>query len=122
MVQLRSILIVADNTGARKIKVIGMGGNSRTRYARIGQIVRATVTDAMPEGMVKRKEKVKAVIVRTVNPLKRSDGSYVRFAHNCAVIVDDDKNPRGTRIFGPVPRELREANFSKIISLAPEVV
>ena len=122
MVQLRTILIAADNTGAKRLKVIGFPGHSRRRYARIGDIIVAAVSDALPDGIVKRREKVKAVLVRTVSPIKRSDGSYLRFSRNCAVIVDDDKNPRGTRIFGPVPRELRDANFTKIISLAPEVL
>ena len=122
MVQLRSMLLVADNTGARKIRVIGVVGSSKKRYARVGELVMASVKDALPDGIVKKKEKVKAVIVRTVMPIKRADGSYIRFDHNCAVIVDADKNPRGTRVFGPVPKELRDANFTKIISLAPEVL
>jgi large subunit ribosomal protein L14 len=122
MVQLRTILEVADNTGAKKISLIGILGNSRRRYARVGDIVRANVKDALPDGVVKKKEVVKAVIVRTKAPIRRPDGSYVRFDHNCAVIIDDDFNPRGTRVFGPVPRELREAKFMKIVSLAPEVL
>ncbi len=122
MVHLRSILTVADNTGAKKVMVIGIVGSSRKRYARIGDIVTASVKDAIPDGVVKKKEKVKAVIVRTVQPLKRSDGSIIKFDHNSVVIIDADKNPRGTRVFGPVPRELRESNFTKIISLAPEVL
>jgi len=122
MVQLRSMLVVADNTGAKKIQVIGFVGYSRKRYAKIGDIVVASVKDALPNGLVKKKEKVKAVIVRTVKSLSRPDGSYIKFDRNCAIIIDDDKNPKGTRVFGPVPRELREANFVKIISLAPEVL
>jgi large subunit ribosomal protein L14 len=122
MVQLRSILDVADNTGAKKICLIGISGNSRRRYAHVGDVVVASVKDAIPNGVVKRREVVKAVIVRTVMPIRRADGSSVRFDHNCAVIIDDEFNPRGTRVFGPVPRELREARFMKIISLAPEVL
>ena len=122
MVQLRTMLDVADNTGAKKIRVIGILGSSKKKYARVGDIVVASVKDALPNGIVKKKEKVKAVIVRTVKPIRRPDGSYIKFDHNCAVIVDNEKNPRGTRVFGPVPRELRDANFTKIISLAPEVL
>ncbi len=122
MIQLRSVLIVADNTGAKKIRVIGFVGVSKRKYARVGDIVVASVKDALPDGVVKRKEKVKAVIVRTVKPIKRKDGTTLKFDHNCAIIVDNDGNPRGTRVFGPVPRELRDKNFTKIISLAPEVL
>ena len=122
MVQLRTMLDVADNTGAKKIRVIGILGSSKKKYARVGDIVVASVKDALPDGIVKKKEKVKAVIVRTVKPIRRPDGSYIKFDHNCAVIVDNEKNPRGTRVFGPVPRELRDLNFTKIISLAPEVL
>jgi len=122
MVQLRSILIVADNTGAKKIMVIGIPGASKKRYAKVGDIVSATVKDAIPDGIVKKKEKVKAVVIRTSSPIRRKDGSYIKFDHNCGVIIDNEKNPRGTRVFGPVPKELRDANFSKIISLAPEVL
>lgn len=122
MVQLRSMLIVADNTGAKKIRVIGFAGYSRKRYAGVGDIVVASVKDALPDGLVKKKEVVKAVVVRTVKAISRPDGSYIKFERNCAIIVDADKNPRGTRVFGPVPRELRDCNFAKIISLAPEVL
>ncbi|HDD64912.1 MAG TPA: 50S ribosomal protein L14 [Firmicutes bacterium] len=122
MVQLRTMLDVADNTGAKKIRVIGIVGSSKKKYARVGDIIVASVKDALPNGIVKRKEKVRAVIVRTVKPIRRPDGSYIKFDHNCAVIIDNEKNPRGTRVFGPVPRELRDANFTKIISLAPEVL
>ncbi len=122
MVQLRSVLTVADNSGAKKVMVIGIVGSSRKRYARVGDIVMASVKDAMPDGVVKKKEKVKAVVVRTAKSLKRADGSTIKFDTNSVVIIDDDKNPRGTRVFGPVPRELRESNFTKIISLAPEVL
>jgi len=116
------MLIVADNTGAKKIRVIGFVGYSKKRYAKVGDIIVASVKDALPDGLVKKKEVVKAVVVRTVNPISRSDGSYIKFERNCAIIVDNDKNPRGTRVFGPVPRELRDCNFAKIISLAPEVL
>ena len=122
MIQLRSVLIVADNTGAKKIRVIGFVGVSRRRYARVGDIIVASVKDALPNGVVKKKEKVKAVIVRTSKPIKRKDGTSLKFDHNCAIIVDNEGNPRGTRVFGPVPRELRDKNFTKIISLAPEVL
>lgn len=122
MLQLNSILNVADNTGAKKIMIIGIPGSTGKRYARVGEIIMGSVKDAIPDGVVKKKEKVKAVVVRTVNRIKRKDGSYIRFDHNCAVIIDEDKNPRGTRVFGPIPRELRDGNFMKIISLAPEVL
>jgi large subunit ribosomal protein L14 len=122
MVRLMSVLTVADNTGAKKIMIIGIPGHSGRKYAKIGDIIVASVKDAIPEGIVKKKEKVKAVVVRTVSPIKRHDGSIIKFDHNCAVIIDEEKNPRGTRVFGPVPRELRENNFTKIISLAPEVL
>jgi len=122
MIQLRSVLIVADNTGAKKIRVIGFVGVSKRKYARVGDIIVASVKDALPDGVVKKKEKVKAVIVRTSKPIKRKDGTTLKFDHNCAIIVDNEGNPRGTRVFGPVPRELRDKNFTKIISLAPEVL
>lgn len=122
MVQLQSVLTVADNSGAKKIMVVGIPGHTGRRYAKVGDIVMASVKDAIPDGIVKKKEKVKAVVVRTVQPIKRQDGSVIRFDHNCAVIVDEEKNPRGTRVFGPVPKELRDGNFTKIISLAPEVL
>ena len=122
MIQLRSVLIVADNTGAKKIRVIGFVGVSKRKYARVGDIIVASVKDALPNGVVKKKEKVKAVIVRTSKPIKRKDGTTLKFDHNCAIIVDSEGNPRGTRVFGPVPRELRDKNFTKIISLAPEVL
>lgn len=122
MVQLRSILEVADNTGAKKLSVIGILGSSKRKYAYVGDIIVASVKDALPDGAVKKKEVVKAVVIRTKKPISRSDGSYICFDHNCAVIIDQDKNPKGTRVFGPVPRELRQANFIKILSLAPEVI
>jgi len=116
------MLQVADNTGAKKIMVIGFVGSSKRRYGYVGDIVVCSVKDAIPDGIVKKKEKVRAVIVRTKKEIKRKDGSVIRFDHNCAVIIDNEGNPRGTRVFGPVPRELREKNFTKIISLAPEVI
>ena len=122
MIQMRSILDVADNSGARKIAVINPIGGSTGRYARLGDIVTASVKEATPEGTVKKGQVVKAVIVRTVKERRRADGSYIRFDENAAVILKADGEPRGTRIFGPVGRELREKKFMRIISLAPEVL
>ena len=122
MIQQESRLKVADNTGAKELLCIRVMGGSLRRYANIGDIIVATVKDATPGGVVKKGEVVKAVIVRSVKGVRRSDGSYVRFDDNAAVLIKEDKNPRGTRIFGPVARELREKNFMKIISLAPEVL
>jgi len=121
MVQMQSSLDVADNSGARRIVVIRVLGQNK-KYARIGDIVRATVKEAQPRGMVRHGEKVHAVIVRTASSIRRPDGSCLRFDRNAAVILDEQGNPRGSRIFGPVARELREKNFMKIISLAPEVL
>jgi large subunit ribosomal protein L14 len=122
MVQMRSRLMVADNTGARMARMIGVLGKP-TRFARVGDVITCNVREASPTGSVKKGEVVTAVIVRTRQPLKRADGSYLRFDHNAIVIIDKkDRNPKGTRIFGPVARELREKNFMKIISLAPEVL
>lgn len=121
MIQMRSITEVADNTGARRVSIIEALGPNR-RYAHVGDIVTANVKEAIPDGTVKKGEVVKAVVVRTKHPIRRADGSYLRFDANAIVIIDKDFNPRGTRIFGPVPRELREKNFMKIISLAPEVL
>jgi large subunit ribosomal protein L14 len=121
MIQIRSWLNIADNTGARKATMIGVIGR-KTLIARIGDIVTANVKEAAPDGTVKKSEVVRAVIVRTRYPIRRNDGSYLRFDSNAAVIIDKDSNPRGTRIFGPVARELREKNFMKIVSLAPEVL
>jgi large subunit ribosomal protein L14 len=115
-------LIVADNSGARKIRAICLLGGSKRRYARIGDIIVAAVKEAIPTGTVKRKAVVKAVIVRTRRGLRRKDGSNIRFDDNAAVIIKDDMNPVGTRVFGPVARELRGKNFMKIISLASEVL
>lgn len=122
MVQVQTRLTVADNTGAKELMVIRVLGGSKRRYARVGDIVVASVKDATPGGVVKKGEVVKAVIVRTTKQTRRPDGSYIRFDDNAGVIIKDDKNPRGTRIFGPVARELREKEFMKIISLAPEVL
>jgi large subunit ribosomal protein L14 len=122
MVQQETRLRVADNTGAKEILCIRVLGGSKRRYAAIGDIIVATVKDATPGGVVKRGEVVKAVVVRTVDKVRRRDGSYVRFDENAAVIIKDDNTPRGTRIFGPVARELREKAFMKIVSLAPEVL
>ena len=121
MIQIRSWLNIADNTGARKATMIGVIGR-KTLIAKIGDIVTANVQEAAPDGTVKKSEVVRAVIVRTRYPIRRNDGSYLRFDSNAAVIIDKDSNPRGTRIFGPVARELREKNFMKIVSLAPEVL
>ena len=121
MIQIRSHLDVADNTGARTVWAIGfVGGNKR--YAYVGDIISAHVREAAPDGTVKQGEVVRAVLVRTKHPLRRADGSYLRFDSNAVVIIDKEENPRGTRIFGPVARELRDKNFMKIISLAPEVL
>ena len=122
MIQQESRLKVADNTGAKEILCIRVLGGSKRRYAGIGDIIIATVKDAIPGGTVKRGEVVKAVVVRTVKERRRADGSYIRFDENAAVLIKNDNDPRGTRIFGPVGRELREKRFMKIVSLAPEVL
>jgi large subunit ribosomal protein L14 len=122
MIQVRTILDVADNSGARKLSCIGVPGGSRKRYARVGDIITASVKEAMPNTPIKKGDVVKAVVVRTKKELARPDGSYIRFDKNAAVLIDTQRNPRGTRIFGPVPRELREKQFMRIISLAPEVI
>ncbi len=122
MIQQESRLKVADNTGAKEILCIRVLGGSRRRYGRIGDVIVATVKDATPGGVVKKGDVVRAVIVRTVNTTRRKDGSYIRFDENAAVILKEDMTPRGTRIFGPVARELREKHFMKIVSLAPEVL
>lgn len=122
MIQQETVLNVADNTGAKKILCIQVMGGSYRKYGNIGDIITASVKDASPGGVVKKGEVVKAVVVRTKKGLRRNDGSYIRFDENAAVIIKDDKSPRGTRIFGPVARELRDKNFMKIISLAPEVL
>ena len=122
MVQTETRLKVADNTGAKELLCIRVLGGSVKRYAGVGDIIVASVKDATPGGVVKKGDVVKAVVVRTVKEVRRKDGSYIRFDDNAAVIIKDDKNPKGTRIFGPVARELREKQFMKIISLAPEVL
>ena len=122
MIQQESRLKVADNSGAREILAVKILGGTGRKYASIGDIITATVKHAMPGGQVKKGELVKAVIVRTKREVRRKDGSYIKFDDNAAVIVRDDKSPRGTRIFGPVARELREEGFMKILSLAPEVL
>lgn len=121
MIQIESTLDVADNSGARKIMAIRVLGQSK-KYAAIGDIIRATVKEAQPNAAIKKGELVRAVVVRTAANIRRSDGSFLRFDRNAAVIIDDEGNPRGTRIFGPVARELRDKNFMKIVSLAPEVL
>lgn len=122
MVQQESILKIADNTGARRALVIRVLGGSRRRYAGLGDVVVVTIKDALPTGQVKKGEVAKAVIVRTVRGTRRRDGSYIKFDENAAVLINDAKEPRGTRIFGPVGRELRERRYMKIVSLAPEVL
>ncbi len=122
MVQQQSILKVADNTGAKEIMCIRCLGGSYRKYAGVGDVIVASVKTATPGGVVKKGDVVKAVVVRTKKPIRRADGSYVRFDENAAVIIKDDKTPRGTRIFGPVARELRDGDYMKILSLAPEVL
>ena len=122
MLQMQTYLKVADNTGAKELMCIRVLGGSRRRYANIGDVVVASVKKAAPGGMVKKGDVVKAVIVRSVKGVRREDGTYIRFDENAAVIVKEDKNPRGTRIFGPVARELRDKDYLKILSLAPEVL
>ena len=122
MIQQESRLRVADNTGAREILTIRVMGGSRRRYASVGDIIVATVKQANPNGTVKKGDVVKAVVVRTKKPFGRNDGTSISFDENAAVLIDAARNPRGTRIFGPVARELREKNFMKIVSLAPEVL
>ena len=122
MIQQETRLKVADNSGAREVLTIKVLGGSGRKTANIGDVIVCTVKNATPGGVVKKGDVVKAVVVRTVNKTRRKDGSYIRFDENAAVIIKDDKNPRGTRIFGPVARELREKQFMKIVSLAPEVL
>ena len=122
MIQQQTLLNVADNTGAKQLMCIRVLGGSGRRYAAIGDVVVACVKKAAPGGMVKKGDVVKAVIVRSVRETRRQDGSYIKFDENAAVIVKEDKTPRGTRIFGPVARELRDKDFTKILSLAPEVL
>ena len=122
MIQQESYLKVADNTGAKEIKCIRVLGGSKRKYGNIGDVIVASVRKSTPGGQVKKVEVVKAVIVRSAKGVRRADGTYVRFDDNAAVLIKDDKNPRGTRIFGPVARELRDKDYMKILSLAPEVV
>jgi large subunit ribosomal protein L14 len=122
MIQQQTILNVADNTGAKQIMCIRVMGGHYRRYGSVGDVIIASVKSATPGGVVKKGDVVKAVIVRTKKPIGRNDGSYIRFDDNAAVIINNDKNPKGTRIFGPVARELREKDYMKIISLAPEVL
>jgi large subunit ribosomal protein L14 len=122
MVQQESVIKIADNSGARKALVIRVLGGSRRRYASLGDRVVVTIKDAIPTGQVKKGEVVKAVIVRTAKEVRRKDGSYIRFDENAAVLIDDQGEPKATRIFGPVARELREKKYMKIVSLAPEVL
>ena len=122
MLQQQSYMKVADNTGAKELMCIRVLGGTGRRYARIGDVVVCAVKKATPGGVVKKGDVVKAVVVRTKQPLRRADGSYIRFDENAAVIIKEDKNPRGTRIFGPIARELREKDYLKILSLAPEVL
>ena len=122
MIQQETFLKVADNTGAREIKCIRVLGGSTRKYGNIGDVIVASVRTSTPGGMVKKGEVVRAVIVRSAKGIRRADGTYVRFDDNAAVLIRDDKNPRGTRIFGPVARELRDRDYMKILSLAPEVI
>ena len=122
MIQQETFLKVADNTGAKEIKTIRVLGGSKRKFGNIGDVIVASVRKAQPGGTVKKGEVVKAVIVRSAKGVRRADGSYVRFDENAAVLIKDDKNPRGTRIFGPVARELRDKDYMKILSLAPEVL
>jgi large subunit ribosomal protein L14 len=122
MIQQQTLLKVADNTGAKELMCIRILGGSKRRYAAIGDVIVASVKKATPGGVVKKGDVVKAVVVRSVSGVRRNDGTYIKFDENAAVIIRDDKNPRGTRIFGPVARELREKEYMKILSLAPEVL
>ncbi|OGR87707.1 MAG: 50S ribosomal protein L14 [Elusimicrobia bacterium RIFCSPHIGHO2_02_FULL_57_9] len=122
MIQLRSILNVADNSGARKLQCFHVMGGGYRRYASVGDIVVCSVRDALPHGAVKKGDVVKAVVVRTVRNMRRPDGSYISFDDNAVCLIDDNNEPKGTRVFGPVARELRDKDYLKIVSLAPEVV
>ncbi len=122
MIRMRSIVDVADNTGARKASMIGVLGRGNRDFANIGDIITCNIKEASPDGIVKDHEVVKGVVVRTASPITRPDGTKLRFDRNAVVVIDDQQNPRGTRIFGPVARELRDKKFMKIISLAPEVL
>ena len=122
MIQMQTLLKVADNTGAKELMCIRVLGGTRRKYANIGDVIIASVRKATPGGVVKKGDVVKAVVVRSVKGARRKDGSYIKFDENAAVIIKEDKNPKGTRIFGPVARELRDKDFTKILSLAPEVL
>lgn len=122
MLQMESSIPVADNTGARMAEMIGVLGKKNTRFAYVGDIITAHVREATPTASVKKGEVIRAVVVRTAHPIRRNDGSILRFDKNAIVVIDKDNNPKGTRIFGPVARELRDKNFMKIVSLAPEVL
>jgi len=122
MIQIRSILDVADNTGAKRASLIGVLGKKNCQHARIGDVVNCNIKESSPDAAIKKGEVAKAVIVRTKEPIRRADGSVLRFDRNAVVFIDAQLNPRGTRVFGPVARELRDKNFTKIISLAPEVI
>ncbi|MFS8637574.1 MAG: 50S ribosomal protein L14 [Gemmatimonadota bacterium] len=122
MIQQESIVRIADNSGAKQALCIRVLGGSRRRYARVGDVIIVTIKDALPDGTLKKGDVAKAVVVRTSKEMRRKDGSYIRFDDNAAVIINDAGEPRGTRIFGPVGRELREKRFMKIVSLAPEVI
>ncbi|MGF7186136.1 large subunit ribosomal protein L14 [Desulfitispora alkaliphila] len=122
MIQAQTQLKVGDNTGAKKLMCIKVLGGSKRKYASVGDVIVASVKEATPGGVVKKGDVVRAVIVRTQKEVRRKDGSYIKFSENAAVIINDQKNPRGTRIFGPVARELRDKNYMKIVSLAPEVL
>ena len=122
MIQMQTLLKVADNTGAKELMCIRVLGGTRRRYANIGDVIIASVRKATPDGVVKKGDVVKCVVVRSAKGLRHEDGTYIRFDENAAVIIKEDKNPKGTRIFGPVARELRDKDFTKILSLAPEVL
>ena len=122
MIQMQTLLKVADNTGAKELMCIRVLGGTRRKYANIGDVIIASVRKATPGGVVKKGDVVKCVVVRSAKGLRRADGTYIRFDENAAVIIKEDKNPKGTRIFGPVARELRDKDFTKILSLAPEVL
>jgi large subunit ribosomal protein L14 len=122
MIQMRSVLVVADNSGAKRISCIGLVGGSKGKYAGIGDIITASVKEAAPDGNVKKGQVVRAVVVRTKKTRRRRDGSYIRFDENAAVLINAEREPVGTRVFGPVARELRDKKFMKIVSLAPEVL
>jgi len=122
MIYMQTILEVADNTGARRASCIGVLHRSGKKYAEIGDIVKVNIKESTPEAIVKKGEVARAVVVRTKNPIRRPDGTYLKFDHNAVVIIDATNNPRGTRVFGPVAREIRQKNLTKIVSLAPEVI